>query len=211
MCFSFNLYCSHYLIYHCSNLYHVYKIKYNNNYSLDLYNGDLQTSTVHTQFYTSLIEFLLTVACFILLFSLTNVLKAKCSCSRILENFIAISLLLVYAAYCVFAYVYLLFSCWCYCWFAYNKFDLQNPTLLFIRNFTQGWLNSYWLLPVLSCLFICSRLQSDERSQSRIFVFSHSRELYREKTLLIACSLTFISFAHIDVVVGLLITSSMYV
>ena len=33
--------------------------------------------------------------------------------------------------------------------------DLQT-TVLFTRNFTQGSLNYNWLLPALSCLFICA-------------------------------------------------------
>ena len=54
-------------------------------------------------------------------------------------------------------------------------------------NFTQGWLNSYWLLPALSCLFICSHLQSLEYSQSRRFAIS----MY----LCIAYTLPLVAFA----------------
>ena len=32
-------------------------------------------------------------------------------------------------------------------------FAIMLATVLFKRNFTQGWLNSYWLLPALPCLF----------------------------------------------------------
>ena len=45
--------------------------------------------------------------------------------------------------------------------------DLQT------RNFTQNWLNYYWLVARLFCLFICARLQSAERSCSL--------ELYRNR------------------------------
>ena len=53
--------------------------------------------------------------------------------------------------------------------------DLQTTTVFFTRNFTQGWQNSYWLLPALSCIFICASM----------FVFSLSRELYSD--FIIAC------------------------
>ena len=48
------------------------------------------------------------------------------------------------------------------------------------RVFTQNWLNSYYWLLVLSCLFICICKQSDKYSWSKMFVFSLSRELYRD-------------------------------
>ena len=57
---------------------------------------------------------------------------------------------------------------------------LKTATLLFLRNFTQDWLNYNWLLPSLSGPFIYALLQSAEHSQSRRFMFSPSRELYRE-------------------------------
>ena len=69
--------------------------------------------------------------CFVFLyahtFSLKNVLNVECSCFCFLELSIVTALLLVlfvHFACCVFAYVYLLFSCWCCCWFTYNKFDV---------------------------------------------------------------------------------------
>ena len=48
------------------------------------------------------------------------------------------------------------------------------------RVFTHDWLNYYYSLSVLSCLFIILHKQSDERSWSRMFVFSLSQEMYRD-------------------------------
>ena len=56
---------------------------------------------------------------------------------------------------------------------------LTIATVLFTRNFTQGWLNSYCVLIAIFVPFICTRLQSAERSQSRMFIMSPSREIYR--------------------------------
>ena len=42
--------------------------------------------------------------------------------------------------------------------------------------FTQDWLNSYYSLSALSCVFICPHKQSDEGSWSRM----HSREFYSD-------------------------------
>ena len=48
------------------------------------------------------------------------------------------------------------------------------------KHSTQNWLNYYWLLPALCAHFIYARLQSAGPSQSRRFMISPSRELYRE-------------------------------
>ena len=45
-------------------------------------------------------------------------------------------------------------------------------------DFTQSWLNSYYLLPSLSCLFKCASNQSDEGSWSVTLGVSPSREFY---------------------------------
>ena len=68
---------------------------------------------------------------------------------------------------------------------AYNLFASHTCTLFCTqltqtRNFTQDWLNYYWLLPALSGPFIYTRLQSAERSPSRRYMISPSRGLYRE-------------------------------
>ena len=55
--------------------------------------------------------------------------------------------------------------------------DLQTTTVFFTRNVTSHKAD-YSLLSALSCLFIVLRKQSNERSWSRIFVFSLSREFY---------------------------------
>ena len=46
------------------------------------------------------------------------------------------------------------------------------------RDFTQGWLNSYYLSCALSCSFIVIHKHANERSWSRMFVCSFARELY---------------------------------
>ena len=102
-----------------------------NNCSVDLYNGDLQTTIVFFTRNAPLhkINWIFTgrsLLCLAFLWSYTNSLE--CSCSRFLENSIVISLLFVYfvhiACCCVSLVVYLLFSYWCCCWFIYNKFDV---------------------------------------------------------------------------------------
>ena len=69
------------------------------------------------------------------------------------------------------------------------------------RNFTKDSLNYNWLLPALSCLFICLHLQSSQSSQSKRFAFLPSRELYRENSIVHVHSHTCLS--HMLVVVGL--------
>ena len=44
--------------------------------------------------------------------------------SRILLRSHCLVVYFVHVVCCVFAYVYLRFSCWCCCWFSYNKFDV---------------------------------------------------------------------------------------
>ena len=56
--------------------------------------------------------------------------------------------------------------------------DLQTTTVFFTCNFIQSWLNSYYSSSSLPCPFIVQRNQSNERSWSRMFVFSPSREPY---------------------------------
>ena len=68
----------------------------------------------------------------------------------------------------------------------YNS-DLQTTTVFFTRNFTQGWLNSNYSSSALSCPFIVQHKQSNERSRSRTFVFSLSREFHRDR--IIVCGL----------------------
>ena len=62
----------------------------------------------------------------------------------------------------------------------YNNNWLFDTTVLFIHNFTPGWLNFYWPLPALSGPFIYTSLQSAKRSQCRRFMILSSRELYLE-------------------------------
>ena len=63
--------------------------------------------------------------------------------------------------------------------------DLQTTIVYFTRNITQGWLNSDWLSSALSCPFIAQNNQYNEHSLSRKFVFSPSRELYRNHLLFV--------------------------
>ena len=116
----------------------------------------------------------------------------------------------------------------------YNK-DIQTTIVLFTRNVTQGW------LIFLSCPFIVQHNQSNERCWNRRFVFSPSRELYRDHLLFgllgscsmyllvcicIVCTvyiLSLVAFAFVAfslsisfilivfILFGLLITSSMYI
>ena len=65
--------------------------------------------------------------------------------------------------------------------------ELQTTTVLFTLNFTQGWLNSYWLLPALYCLYICLHLLFAELSQSKMFVYSLSREPYSDFIVVVDC------------------------
>ena len=55
------------------------------------------------------------------------------------------------------------------------------------RDFTQCRLNSYCLSSALSCLFIVLRQQSNERSWSRIFVLSLSRDFIATSFLFVYC------------------------
>ena len=41
----------------------------------------------------------------------------------------------------------------------------SNHECFFPFNFAHSWLNSYWMLPVLSCLSVCTSLQSNEEVQ----------------------------------------------
>ena len=133
------LYCSHYLMWHCSNLYHVRNNNYNSNYSfviliclqsfckphfsilltsfffkhytysLDLHNGDLQTTM---QLHTRLTELPLTRCQLYLAFlyvhalSLPNVLKVERLRSRLLEN----SRIQPNTCICAFSYLSVPFS-----------------------------------------------------------------------------------------------------
>ena len=56
--------------------------------------------------------------------------------------------------------------------------ERQTTTVSFGRNFTQGWLNSYYSLLALSWPFICASDQSDEGSWSGTFGVSISREFH---------------------------------
>ena len=98
--------------------------------------------------------------------------------------------------------------------------DLQTTTVLFTRNFTQGWLNYYyWLLSVLFCPFIVQHNQYNERSWNRTFVFLCSQELHCDLIFdhnvcsycvrLVCAFVIYLCHTHINVVVGLLIISSM--
>ena len=80
----------------CSIFFTAYKLfQSNNTYSLGLYSGDLQTTTVlftqrvFTQDWLNYYYSQSTLSC------LMNVLEVKCLCSRFLENSIATSLLFV--------------------------------------------------------------------------------------------------------------------
>ena len=73
---------------------------------------------------------------------------------------------------------------------------LTTETILFTSNFTQRWLNSFWLLPAMSCLFICAHLQSTECCLSRRFAFSTSRELYRNNLCMCILILVCPFFPH---------------
>ena len=81
---------------------------------------------------------------------------------------------------------------------------LTTATLLFSRNFTQDWLNYYWLLYALPCPFIYAGLLSAERSQSK---GSCSRLL--ESSIVTAC-ICALPFSFMLVVIGLLGSCSMY-
>ena len=79
-------------------------------------------------------------------------------------------------------------------------------------GFTLVWLNSYYSLPVLSCLFICPRKQFEEHSWSGMFVVSISWKLYVYFVHIACCCvrlLVYPLFSHTDVV-GLVVTSSFY-
>ena len=54
----------------------------------------------------------------------------------------------------------------------YNS-DLQTAIVLFTRNFTQGWLNTYYSSSALSCPFIVQDKQSNERSWNEYDFWSH--------------------------------------
>ena len=57
--------------------------------------------------------------------------------------------------------------------------NLQTTTVFFTRNFTQGWLNSYYCsLPTFSCLYICASNQSEEDSWSGTFGVTIFRKFY---------------------------------
>ena len=81
--------------------------------------------------------------------------------------------------------------------------DLQTTTVSSTCNFTQGWLNSYCLMSALSCPVIVLHKQSNERSWSRMFVFSLSRELYCNFIIfcvhIVVCAFTYLSIM-LDVV-----------
>ena len=90
--------------------------------------------------------------------------------------------------------------------------ELQTTTVLFTCNFTQGWLNSYWSLSALCYPFVVQHEQFNESSLTRRFVFSPSRELYRNHivavysahTIVCAFAYLFMPFSLVHVVVGLL-------
>ena len=63
--------------------------------------------------------------------------------------------------------------------------DLQTTTVFFTRNFTQDWLNSYWLSSNLAGLFIVQHNQSNERSWIRTFMFLPFHELYCDHLLFV--------------------------
>ena len=92
--------------------------------------------------------------------------------------------------------------------------DLYNGEIKTVLFFTQGWINSYWLLPALSCLFICTHLHSDESSWYETLGVSLSREFICDSIVVgvvfVAISYLSISFTLMFIVVGLLQTCSMY-
>ena len=170
-----------------------------NNCSVDLYNGDLHTTTV---FFTRnasshKTDWILTTGCLLCLTflyahvnSLINIFEVECSRFYFLENSIATSLLFVYFLHitwrCVCILIYPLFS-------HTDVVGLLVTRLLYLFD---------WIL-ITACLvlpFLCLRKQSDEHSWSRVFVFLLNRCVH-----LLIYPLWF----RTDVV-GLLVTSSLY-
>ena len=84
--------------------------------------------------------------------------------------------------------------------------NLQPTTVFFTRNFTQGWLNSYYCCLFCLAFLYAPPLVCRECSCSRFIENPIATPL-----LLAVYSLTSIFFSHADAVVGLLITSSIYV
>ena len=80
-----------------------------------------------------------------------------------------------------------------------------NNNCLFARNFIQHWLNSYWLLPVLSYLFIYARFRPVDRYRSKRFMMSPCWEFYRDNL----CMCILILDSHMIVIVVLFGKSSM--
>ena len=75
-----------------------------------------------------------------------------------------------------------------------NLYYVHKPRLvLFTHSSIQGWLNSYWLLSALSCLFIYASIQSDEGSGNGTFGFSPSWEFFCD--YLVVC-IVLVTFAY---------------
>ena len=92
--------------------------------------------------------------------------------------------------------------------------DRQTTTVLFTRNFTQGWLNSYYSSFALSGPFIvvehsCFRFLKSSIATPFLFVYCvHIASC----CVRLRCILVIYLFhTHTDVIVGLLITTSMYI
>ena len=86
-------------------------------------------------------------------------------------SFVILFTTISYSAYNLFV------SCNTYALDLYSE-GLWTITVLFTRNFTQGWLNYYLLSFALSWPFIVQDNQYNKHFWSRTFLFSPSRELY---------------------------------
>ena len=74
----------------------------------------------------------------------------------------------------------------------------------------QHWLNYYWLLSVLSCLFICRRLQPNEGSWRGKFGISPSRECEYIVVLCSTCYVRLLVYPFFSRVCCYLFTCPMY-
>ena len=122
-----------------SSLYNVYNINYNNNCLFHIFHTQLFAIMVTTEIFKPRLfsshstshkaDWILTYSLFC---SQRRSLNHNCFVHTQLHTRLTEFLLIRY--------------------FAYNG-DLQTTIVLFTRNFTQGWLNSYCSLPDLSCRF----------------------------------------------------------
>ena len=136
-----------------------------NNWSVDLYSGDLQTTTVF--FTLNFTQGWLNSYCLSSALSCPLIVQNKWCNERswsrrfvfsasqelYLEN-IVVCALCTHCCLCVLILVYPYFSHACCCCFTWNNGALQTATVFFTRNFTQGWLNSYCLSSAVSRPFI---------------------------------------------------------